>query len=215
MVEEVGCKSAADRMLDRKLHPEWQGEKTKMVDSFPANEALWQEYAKIREESFLNGGQGEEATEFYRQCRDDMDAGSSVSWPERHFPNELSALQHAMNLKLLDEAAFYAEYQNEPLTGQEDELTIVTADDIAAKAVNIARGRVPNEGTHLTAMIDISQKVLWWTVAAWTDDFTGHVVDYGVYPKQNRQYVTLASAKVSLQMKSPGKSFEAELCWRD
>lgn len=36
-------------------------------------------------------------------------------WPERFNHDELSAIQHAMNLKLQDEAAFFAEYQNEPL----------------------------------------------------------------------------------------------------
>ena len=28
----------ADNVLDRKKHPQWQGERTKMVDSFPSNE---------------------------------------------------------------------------------------------------------------------------------------------------------------------------------
>ena len=38
-----------------------------------------------------------------------------IAWPERFNHDELSAIQHAMNLKLQDERAFYAEYQNEPL----------------------------------------------------------------------------------------------------
>ena len=38
----------ADRILDRDKHPEWNGERTKMVYSFPANEALWAKYAEIR-----------------------------------------------------------------------------------------------------------------------------------------------------------------------
>jgi len=37
--------------------------------------------------------------------------GSVVSWPERFNHDELSAIRHAMNLKLQDEAAFFAEYQ--------------------------------------------------------------------------------------------------------
>ena len=62
-----------------------------------------------------NDGDGREATEFYRQHREEMDAGAVVAWPERYNDDELSAIQHAMNLKLRDEAAFFAEYQNEPL----------------------------------------------------------------------------------------------------
>ena len=55
------------------------------------------------------------ATEFYVANREAMDAGAVVAWPERFNHDELSAIQHAMNLKLQDEAAFFAEYQNEPL----------------------------------------------------------------------------------------------------
>ncbi len=55
------------------------------------------------------------ATEYYRQHRNEMDAGAVIAWPERYNHDELSAIQHAMNLRLQDEAAFFAEYQNEPL----------------------------------------------------------------------------------------------------
>ena len=40
----------ADNILDRDKHPEWNGERTKMVYSFPTNEKLWQRYAEIRAE---------------------------------------------------------------------------------------------------------------------------------------------------------------------
>lgn len=201
----------ADRMLDRKRNPEWHGEKTRMVDAFPTNEKLWEEYFAIRQESFDNGGNGEEATRFYRKNRKAMDAGAKITWPQRYFPHELSAIQHAMNLKSLDEAAFFAEYQNEPLTGQTDEVEIPKAEQIAAKQLGVPQGRVPSDCPRLTAFIDISKKVLWWAVAAWQDNFTGMIVDYGVYPKQRTRHVTLQSAKVTMQMKKPGAGFEAAL----
>jgi hypothetical protein len=105
----------ADNILDRDKHPEWNGERTKMVYRFPANEKLWQKYAEVRAESLRMGHGGREATEFYRANREAMDEGAVVAWPERFNHDELSAVQHAMNLKLQDEAAFFAEYQNEPL----------------------------------------------------------------------------------------------------
>jgi len=41
------------------------------------------------------------ATEFYTARRRAMDAGAVVAWPERFDPKtEVSAVQHAMNLKL-------------------------------------------------------------------------------------------------------------------
>ena len=102
-----------------------------------------------------------------------------VAWPERFNHDELSAIQHAMNLRLQDEAAFFAEYQNEPLpeeTAGEDELT---ADQIAAKFNRMARGEVPIGCNHLTMFIDVQANLLFYVVAAWEDDFTGYVVDYG------------------------------------
>jgi hypothetical protein len=46
----------ADNILDRDKHPEWNGERTRMVYSFPTNEKLWDEYARLRAEGFHNGG---------------------------------------------------------------------------------------------------------------------------------------------------------------
>ncbi len=63
-------------------------------------------YAQMRGESFKNDGDGHEATEFYRQNRAAMDDGAIIAWPQRHNTDELSAIQHAMNLKLQDEAAY-------------------------------------------------------------------------------------------------------------
>ena len=75
----------------------------------------------LRAEGLREGDGGVKATEFYRMRQAEMDAGSQVAWPARFNADELSALQHAFNLKLRDEEAFYAEYQNEPLVTQVDE----------------------------------------------------------------------------------------------
>jgi len=132
----------ADNILDRQKHPEWQGERTKLVYSFPTNEKLWVRYAELRADSLRNDGDGHEATEFYRQNKEAMDAGAVVAWSERHNDDELSAIQHAMNLKLRDEAAFFAEYQNEPLV-EEEAAGMLTADEMAAKTNGHRRGEVP------------------------------------------------------------------------
>ncbi|MBI5866077.1 MAG: phage portal protein, partial [Planctomycetes bacterium] len=41
----------ADRILDREKHPQWQGERTKMVYAFPTDEALWARYAELWRET--------------------------------------------------------------------------------------------------------------------------------------------------------------------
>jgi hypothetical protein len=188
----------ADNILSRDKHPEWNGERTKMVYAFPTHEKLWQRYAEIRAESFRRGGHGEEATEFYRQHRAEMDAGAVVAWPERFNPDELSAIQHAMNLKLQDEAAFFAEYQNEPLPEETVEPDELTADQIASKLNRMQRGEVPIGCNHVTMFIDVQAHLLFFVVCAWEEDFTGYVLDYGTYPDQKRPYFTLRDARPTL-----------------
>jgi hypothetical protein len=146
----------ADGILDRDKHPQWQGERTKMVYSFPTNEGLWTQYAEL----WRDGMQAERgigaATEFYRTNREAMDEGAKVAWPERHNSDELSAIQHAQNVKLdRGDAAFYAEYQNEPLPEEHADDELLKAEQIAAKTNGLARLAIPIGCTQLTMFVDI------------------------------------------------------------
>lgn len=109
----------ADNILNRSLHPEWNGERTRMVYEWPTNTNLWERYTEIYRECLQASGHFEDATDFYRRNRTAMDAGSKVAWAERFNADELSALQNAWNLRLRDRKSFYAEYQNEPLSDQD------------------------------------------------------------------------------------------------
>ncbi len=157
----------ADNILDRDKHPEWNGERTKMVYSFPKNEKLWSRYAEIRAECLRRDDGIAEATEFYRAHRDEMDQGAVVAWPERHNYDELSAVQHAMNLKLQSEAAFFAEYQNEPLPEETAGVDELTADQIAEKTSGMRRGEIPIGVSHLTMFVDVQASLLFYVVAGW------------------------------------------------
>ena len=198
----------ADRILDREKHPQWQGERTKMVYAFPANEKLWQEYARLRAEGQRSDRGVGAATEFYRANQVDMDAGAIIAWPQRHNPDELTAIQHAMNLKLdQGDAAFWAEYQNEPLPDEVDGESL-SADTIAAKTNGMKRGEVPVGVNHLTMFIDVQGTLLFWMVCGWEEDFTGYVLDYGEYPDQKRPYYTLRDARRTLMLAHKGTGQE-------
>ncbi|MBM3983654.1 MAG: hypothetical protein FJ304_25960, partial [Planctomycetes bacterium] len=195
----------------RDKHPEWNGERTKMVYTFPTDETLWKKYAELRAASLREGREGVEATEFYRANREVMDAGSRVAWPARFNHDELSGLQHAMNLRLQDEAAFFAEYQNEPLLEEvagDDELT---ADQIAGKFNRRGRGEVPLGCGRLTAFIDVQGSLLFWVVCGWEDDFTGYVLDYGAWPDQRRPYFTLREANPTLAIATGAAGIEGAI----
>lgn len=201
----------ADRMLDRKSHPDWNGTRTKMVYAFPEAEKLWDEYRLLRAEGLAAGDNGAAATAYYKANQESMDAGSQVAWPERFNHDELSAIQHAMNLRFRDEDAFQAEYQNEPNDERRNDVELLKADEICARVNRIERGVVPRTATRLTAMIDVQQKLLWWLVAAWEDDFTGYVVDYGAWPDQGRNYYTLHGASKTIEHMFPGQSLDAQI----
>ena len=203
----------ADRILDRTRHPEWRGEKPRRVYSWPENSKLWEEYADIWAGDLRNNGTGQAATDFYGENREAMDKGADVSWPARFEDGELSAIQHAGNLKLRGgEEAFNAEYQNEPddLAGQIRPITL-TADDLTAKVGGVPRGVVPTEFGRLTAFIDISQKCLWWTVCAFDENFGGAVIDYGAWPDQKQRYYKLQTLTKTLARTYKGHGVEAAI----
>jgi hypothetical protein len=200
----------ADNILDREKHPEWQGERTKMVYAFPSSEKLWAKYAELRADSLRNDGDSSEATEFYVANREAMDKGAVIAWPQRFNEDEVSAIQHAMNLRYRDEAAFFAEYQNEPIVEEIGE-EMLTADAVAAKLNGYRPGEIPIGCNHLTMFIDVQQKVLFWMLCAWEENFTGYIVDYGAWPEQKRAYFTLRDVHSTLGRAIPGAGLEGQI----
>jgi hypothetical protein len=201
----------ADRLLDRSRHPAWQGERTKLVYDWPTAEDLWLEYGELRRSGQRNGTGTDEANAFYAERQAAMDAGARVAWPERKNEDESTAIQHAWNLRIdRGEAAFWAEYQNQPIA--ED----VASDKLdkrglALRATPLAKGVVPANHHQLTAFIDVQDRVLFWLVASWSEQFGGHVVHYGVYPDQGVSFFEAGSAKRTLAKAANGAGFEASL----
>ena len=201
----------ADIILNRNTHPDWNGEKTRMVYRFPTNMKLWEEYAEIRAEALRTEGNFQKATEFYLANREAMDAGAEVSWEARFNHDEVSALQHAMNLKFQDEAAFQSEYQNDPLPDDTADDSLLSVDEICAKINGLTRRRVPLKCDRLTMFVDVQKALLFYVVIAWAEDFTGAVIDYGSWPDQHRHEYSLADANPSIQTLFPKAGFEGAL----
>ena len=201
----------ADIILNRQTHPDWNGERTKMVYEFPKNMKLWEQYAEIRAEALREEGNFRRATEFYEAHRAEMDEGAKVSWEARYNHDEISALQHAMNLKFQDEIAFAAEYQNDPLpedTGGEEILSI---DAICAKINGLPHNKVPLACDRITLFIDVQKALLFYVVTAWAENFTGSVIDYGSWPDQHRREFSLADANPTIQSEFPRAGLEGGL----
>lgn len=200
----------ADRLLDRNRHPAWQGRRFKLVYAWPTNTSLWDEYAELRRRGQREGLGTKQADEFYAEHQGEMDAGSRVAWPARKQADELSAIQHAWNLRIdRGETAFAAEFQNDPVeqTSRADGLQVA---DVVAKVLNVPRWIVPSGLDTLTCFVDVQKELLYWAVVAWGHQLRGHVVAYGSYPEQGRAYYTLRDAKRTLSQ-AHGDNVEAAI----
>jgi hypothetical protein len=195
----------ADRILDATKHPEWQGTRKKLLYSFPTNMALWEENHRVRSINIARGDKGVAGNEHYRHRQKAMDEGAVPAWVHRFhrpddsqgIPGEISAIQHCMNLYFQDAEAFWSEYQNDPKAIKNDS-EWPTADKIAARSNALKRGDIPTACNHLTLYIDVHDRLLYWMLCAWQDDFTGYVIDYGPYPDQGKRYFSLTNATKTL-----------------
>ena len=200
----------ADRLLDRERHPAWHGRRMKLVYAWPTATAMWDEYAELRRRGQREGRGTADADDFYAKNREAMDAGARVAWPARKQADEISAIQHAWNLRIdRGEAAFAAEFQNEPLE-EASRADGVQAAEVLARSINVPRWVVPSGMDTLTAFVDVQKELLYWAVVAWGHQLRGHVVAYGAYPDQGRSYFTLRDAKKTLS-RLHGKNVEAAI----
>ncbi len=199
----------ASRLLDRRRHPEFQGERTPMLWKMPKNLALWDEYGRLRAESLAADGDGTEATEFYLARREEMDEGAEAAWPEFFFQHEVSAVQHAMNLRLQDFAAFMAECQNDPIDRGNKHGVELSIELVSHKINGMSRAVAAIKAQHVTAYIDVHDAILYWGVACWEPDFTGYVIDYGTYPEQPVAFFRQSDPPLPLRAVHPGASKDA------
>ena len=202
-------------MLDRMPWEDMSEEQSERVS------VLWeQDYAELRRHDLLEGTN--HANEFYLSNRDEMDGNSVAGWEERKNIDEHSAIQHAMNLYLKDQHAFFCEAMNKPIPLQQSDKVPLKPDDIYARGINISKGTAIAESDFCTAFIDVSRNVLWWSVVCFNrSSFRAHVLDYGVFPEQNKPYVTLAGAKKTIPDRYKGDEYSVALtkaldelcCW--
>ena len=201
----------AERLLSRDTSPHWHGRRMAMLNAEPADDKKWTVYKELWEDDLRRDVESNRATEFYKANQAAMDQGAEAAWPARKHDDELTAIEHAMRLKFRNEIAFYAEYQNEPKIAEAGEKTLLSAGEITRKQLAVPKGIVPGEYSYLTAGVDIQKTCLFYAVFAWRQDFTGHLVSYGIYPEQTARYPTLREITRTLQHAAPGTTYEAAL----
>jgi hypothetical protein len=188
----------AARLLDRQRNPDWRGDLMKLVYEMPTDMEFWKTYRDKRNELIRFERPLSELNQFYLDHREQADAGCVVAWEHRYEPDQVSAIQYAMDLWAKDEDAFLSEYQNSPRRQELEGAFALTTAEVQAKVCGIPRGYVPDWAEKLTAFVDVQQDALFFLVAAWDAELRGHVVDYGSWPEQGRAYYTKADIRKTL-----------------
>jgi hypothetical protein len=199
----------AERFLDRERFPEWQGRRFSLVPSWPTNEALLDKYYDILAVGFRNGDkQGKAATKFYKANKKAIWVGAEVADPHFHTPNEVDALQHALNLRAKDPDGFPAEFLMQPKIEKKQTADLTPA-DLWHRISGVPRGRVPMATQVVTSFIDVQHTALYWLASGFGPNLGGGPLDYGAWPDQNRVHFTLKEISKTLQNTYKGHSLEA------
>ncbi len=182
--------SLAARLTDRAIKPAWNGIRRAMIETWPDRTDLWDEYQQRRRAAQESGDRfAKDATDFYVERREEMDAGSVVTNPHRYMrepgpdgrPLEVSALQSCYNFiadKGID--AFKCEYQNDPSIDELAEAMKLTAKGIECRYSQLQQREAPSECIGVTIGIDVGKYACHWTQIAWRSQGEGFIVDYGV-----------------------------------
>jgi hypothetical protein len=196
---------AADTYLNPLLKPDFQGERCRMVNSWPEGITdyeitkntpagkKWGEYEELRRVSLRDKKNISLATEFYAKPanRKVMDKGFEVSWASRFDTrSEISAQQNAMNLRLQLGPMFLSEYQNIGRRLVETSEVLITADQLLKKMVDTKRGELAPNHEYVTCFLDIQDEILYYVVFACDVDFNGTFIDYGTWPDTKHSYFT-------------------------
>ncbi|MDO4569113.1 MAG: phage terminase large subunit family protein, partial [Planctomycetia bacterium] len=191
--------------LAEKILEKWNGRRFGILRSLPKNMAAWEEYGEELERVKAAVSNVSERSrimnEYYIQNRETLDEGAEAAWESNVAQNEISAIQHAMNLYFFDKSAFWSEYMNLPVDEEKDaeNLTIEVLESKIRK--ELPKGIAPLDAEKITAGIDVQKDCLYWLVIAWNESFGGHVLDYGRAPGGN----------LKMETKYPGTAFEEQV----
>jgi hypothetical protein len=200
----------SETYLDKVKKPEWHPQRCSIVNAWPEGitdleitdkteeSTLWQLYADLRNDELKESGTHTQADQLYADNREVMDRGFIVDNPHRFSPREgeISAQQHAMNLRLYDLVSFMSEYMNKPVREMASGTVIVNAETVNSCIIEAPRYSIPIDCTELCAFIDVGDELLWYGVMAGSRKFTTHCPDYGTWPNSDG-YITKAKARKS------------------
>lgn len=178
------------RVTDRKAKPTFEGDRYPLLEKWPENKELWDEYLSLRSKDQAEGCKDSPtALKFYQDHLEAMRLGSSLSNPHRFVsdlntngePVEIDALQAFYN-RIADWglSKVLAELQQEPEEEEQEEAIALTAGKVQSRVSGLLQHELPKEDCTITVGLDIGNYNSHWVKVAWFGNATGVVVDYGV-----------------------------------
>jgi hypothetical protein len=180
------------RVTDRSKKPTFAGDRYGLLEQWPTNRDLWEEYISFRQQGQAKGDKdGAEAVEFYLNHREAMDEGAIITNPDRFNQRldadgktvEVSALQSFFN-KVADWGLprVLAELQNDPEETESEETLGLTAGVVASRISGLQQGQLPPgiNDVRITAGLDVGKYWSHWVKVAWHGNAIGHIIDYGI-----------------------------------
>jgi hypothetical protein len=197
-IQNQDCLAA--RYTNPQIKPGFSGVRYRQVLRWPDEKAKWDRYIELRQDGKRGTEDldGRQATAFYLEHREEMDAGAVVANPNRFIsqpgedgkPLEYSAIQHVHNAAADKGWDFiFCEYQNDPPEAI-DMSGMPKFESLVNRVNNHQAFHVPADVTLINSFIDTGGEVLWWMVCGWTSRFGGYVLGYGAFPDQRREYFT-------------------------
>lgn len=181
----------------RHNEPEWELRQYKMLKEFPERMDLWEgQYRDIltafdREIPGDKIRAGLEARKFLEENYEEMHRGAVASWEWCYAYNkrpqlEISAVQHAMNYKLLKPLTFESECQVRTDYREEINEEIQAKPElILSRISHTARRTTHKHHRHIVTHIDIHKHILTYvTLSSPENQFEGQIIDVGTFPDQ-------------------------------
>ncbi len=209
-----------DNLLSHEKHPEVEGMRIPMLTAMAdRHEELWMDrYSELRrtynpEDPRDRRRAINEANQFYAENQYEMDEGAGATWHHcfAEDDGELSAIQHAYNI-LIDDGpvVFASECQNEPISRRPVGIEFLTAKEILSTRVGMHR-HIPKGVETIALHIDVQKRALYYCVTGFTDNFTIHPIEYGIFPEQRSTGMSYSRVRNTLQRKYKGMSDEMVL----
>lgn len=173
------------QLSDPAIMPAFAGRRYKLLEKWPDNAQLREEYISKRQQAMSAGDpDATVANEYYLANREAIEASGAVCNPNRFIreAGEVSAIQYCFNF-IADKGleAFLTECQNDPPDPSEADGAQITQRIVASRISGLDHRELPAGIEKLVAFMDVGNNVCHFTETAWQAQEIGDITDYGTF----------------------------------